>query len=102
VSSTEINIDQQTIPIQHVNSSELPADSIMGLAAAGLAIHFVSYMIYNLFWHPLASFPGPFAAAVTPLYKAYIDLVTKSSLVHTLRSYIPSTVSKKLRPRIPS
>jgi hypothetical protein len=67
-----------------INSSELCADIIIWLAAARLAIHIVSYIIYNLFWHPLASFPGPYIMAVTPLYKAYIDLVTKSSLVHML------------------
>lgn len=67
-----------------VNSSELPSGSLMWVAAAGLAIYVVSCIIYDLFWHPLASFPGPFVAAVTPLYKAYVDLVAKSSLVHTL------------------
>jgi hypothetical protein len=67
-----------------ITSNDLPAGSIMWLAAAGLAIYVTSCIIHNLFWHPLASFPGPFVAAVTPLYKVYIDLVAKSSLLHTL------------------
>lgn len=40
--------------------------------------------IANLYLHPLSAFPGPPVAAITGLYKAYIDIVAQSSFVHTL------------------
>jgi hypothetical protein len=63
---------------------ELHTGNLLWLIAAGYAGYTIYHLLYNLFWHPLASFPGPTIAAVTPLYKAYIDLVAKSSFVHTL------------------
>jgi hypothetical protein len=41
-------------------------------------------VIQNLYFHPLAHFPGPRIAAITTLYKGYIDCVAKSSFVHNL------------------
>ncbi|QKX57066.1 uncharacterized protein TRUGW13939_04174 [Talaromyces rugulosus] len=63
---------------------ELHTGNLLWLVAAGYVGYIIYHLLYNLFWHPLASFPGPTIAAVTPLYKAYIDLVAKSSFVHTL------------------
>ncbi|CRG84223.1 Trichodiene oxygenase [Talaromyces islandicus] len=64
--------------------NELHTGDLLWLIAAGYASYIIYNLLYNLFWHPLASFPGPTIAAVTPLYKAYIDLVAKSSFVHAL------------------
>lgn len=58
-------------------------DALLALAAGWVAWTLYGY-IYNVFWHPLARFPGPRLAAATSLYKAWIDCVAKSSFVHTL------------------
>ena len=67
-----------------LNVQELDTGSLLWLIASGCCVYAAYHTLYNLFWHPLASFPGPPVAAATSLYKAYIDLVAKSSLVHTL------------------
>ncbi|KAL4903790.1 hypothetical protein BDW74DRAFT_168672 [Aspergillus multicolor] len=41
-------------------------------------------VVYNLFWHPLAGYPGPLLARVTRLYKAYVELLGRGCLVHKL------------------
>lgn len=74
---------------------ELHTGDLLWLIAAGYAGYIIYHLLYNLFWHPLTSFPGPAIAAVTPLYKAYIDLVAKSSFVHTLEK-LHSQYGKKL------
>jgi hypothetical protein len=64
-----------------LNIYKLPTGSVIWLVAAGLLIYMVYRMLHNLVWHPLASFPSPRVAAVTSLYRAYIELVAKSSFV---------------------
>jgi hypothetical protein len=64
-----------------LNIYNLPTGSVIWLVAAGLLIYVVYHMLHNLVWHPLALFPYPCVAAVTSLYRAYIELIAKSLFV---------------------
>lgn len=57
---------------------------IVTVTAVPVACRILYRAWYNYYRHPLASFPGPRVAALTSLYKAYIDCVAKGSLVHIL------------------
>ncbi|OLL23908.1 Benzoate 4-monooxygenase, partial [Neolecta irregularis DAH-3] len=39
-----------------------------------ILFYFVSLAIYRIFFHPLAKFPGPFLAKVTPLFHTYLAI----------------------------
>ncbi|KAI1081484.1 putative P450 monooxygenase [Whalleya microplaca] len=41
-------------------------------------------IVYNTFFHPLRTFPGPLAAGATVWWKTYVELIQKKSTVHML------------------
>ncbi|SLM39398.1 cytochrome p450 monooxygenase [Lasallia pustulata] len=44
----------------------------------------IQKIIYNLYFHPLAAFPGPRVAGATRFWRAYVECVLNRSFVHVL------------------
>lgn len=45
------------------------------IAGAAYVVYFIALVIYRVFFHPLAKFPGPRRAAATYLYEGYYDVI---------------------------
>jgi hypothetical protein len=54
-------------------------------AAFTTAVAYAVYtIIYNVYFHPLAKFPGPPIAQMTIYWKAYIECIENRSFSHVL------------------
>ena len=52
----------------------LSITSLLGALAAGCFLYFLGRIVYNVFFHPLANFPGPWWAGASSLAEAYYDI----------------------------
>ncbi|KIW18531.1 hypothetical protein PV08_02819 [Exophiala spinifera] len=80
-----------------------PFGIVQGCVTLVLAVSawVVLHATYNVYFHPLASCPGPRLAAATSLYKAYIDVFAKTGFVQALEklhaqygSYSQETINR--------
>jgi len=51
--------------------------STLRLVALGAVLFYIGRIIYRVWFHPLARFPGPCLAAATSLYEAYYEVLHK-------------------------
>lgn len=65
--------------------SHVPDTAVLVSAAlAALLAYVVAALTYNIYLHPLASFPGPPLAGATVYWKAYVECIANRSFCHYL------------------
>jgi hypothetical protein len=60
------------------------AAALLPAALAGLIAYITYAAIYNVFFHPLAKFPGPPIARITIYWKGYVECIQNRSFCHVL------------------
>jgi hypothetical protein len=66
-------------------SQEAGIVAVLLPAALATAIAYAVYaVIYNVYFHPLAKFPGPPIAKATIYWKAYVECIQQRSFCHVL------------------
>lgn len=58
--------------------------ALLPVALAGAIAYGVYTVIYNVYFHPLARFPGPAFAGATIYWKAYVECIANRSFCHEL------------------
>jgi hypothetical protein len=59
--------------------------ALLAPAVLAAVITYAAYMVmYNMFFHPLADFPGPPMGAITIYWKAYVECIANRSFCHEL------------------
>lgn len=60
-----------------MSHSTMGVPSLPVLLGAAVCIYGVGILVYRVYLHPLAKFPGPKLAAVTSFYEGYYEIVQK-------------------------
>jgi hypothetical protein len=70
--------------VQHVRDN---SQSIIWLLAAAYAAYLISTAIYNLYFHPLAHFPGPFWNRISTLPQCYYEAILNGHFMPEIDKY---------------
>jgi hypothetical protein len=57
---------------------------LLSAVLASFIAYAVYTVIYNVYFHPLAKFPGPPLAATSTYWKAYVECIANRSFCHEL------------------